>query len=271
MELSVNQLGLQVNHGEARLDAIHHLGLRSLEDAGDVLLGDSAAPDVIDKLETLPRVWLQDHVYLGKLARATALLLVGIPELIWRGDGLAVCNLRCTNLGIYLEFPLQPINDDLQVQLPHTLNDRLVGFLIPAETEGWVFTRKLCQSINHLVRVYLGLWLASNLDHRLWELHSLQRDRGIEGAKSVAGSGVLEAEKGNNVTSIGLLDLFARVRVHQDHAPKAFLLLCTGVEHHLPCLDASRVDAEEGDGTNVRICGHLESQSSKLLIWSVLA
>lgn len=46
-----------------------------------------------------------------------------------------VSYLRSTNVSSHIELPLHPVNNDVQMQLPHALNDSLVGLIIPGEVE----------------------------------------------------------------------------------------------------------------------------------------
>lgn len=67
--------------------------------------------------------------------------------------------------------------------------------------------------------------LAPLLNHWFWEVHLLQDHRSINGAQGVSCGGVLQADDGDDVTGLCLLDLFTLVGMHQDHAAHAFLAL----------------------------------------------
>jgi hypothetical protein len=62
------------------------------------------------------------------------------------------------------------------------------------------------------------------------ELHPLEDDRRVGRAERVAGGRVLEADQRDDVAGIGLLDVLAVVRVHQQHAADLLLLVLDGVE-----------------------------------------
>lgn len=72
-------------------------------------------------------------------------------------------HLGCPNIGCNIEFSLHAIHNDVQVQLPHALNDSLVGFIVPGEVEGGVLLSQLVQGLPHLVAVCLALGLNGNL------------------------------------------------------------------------------------------------------------
>ena len=50
-------------------------------------------------------------------------------------EGFFVCNLRSTNVSLYLKFTKETVNDDLQMELTHTCDDSLTCFLIGMSTE----------------------------------------------------------------------------------------------------------------------------------------
>ena len=106
------------------------------------------------------------------------------------GDSLAVVDLRCSNLALDLELAAEAVNNNLQVQLSHALNDGLVGLLITAVAKRGVLLRELVQSHAHLLEISLGLGLNGDLDHRVGEVHLLQDDGALLIAKSLTYTGV---------------------------------------------------------------------------------
>ena len=92
-------------------------------------------------------------------------------------DRFAVSDLRRTDLGLYLEFTAQTVDDDIQVQLTDTSDDRLSGLLVCICLERRVFFSQLSQRQTHLVLVSLCLRLQRQLDHRFREFHGFQNDR----------------------------------------------------------------------------------------------
>mmetsp|Transcript_130755 Transcript_130755/g.317607 ORF Transcript_130755/g.317607 Transcript_130755/m.317607 type:complete len:309 (-) Transcript_130755:1217-2143(-) len=152
--LAVEERRLDVDDGETGDDTGAHHVLEALLDAGDVLLGHGTALEVGLELETgagLEGLELDGH--LGVLAGTAGLLLVGVGGAGVLGDGLAVVHLGRADVRLDLELALEAVDDDVEVELAHALDHGLVGLLIPAVTEGWVFASKLRQSFNHLVRV----------------------------------------------------------------------------------------------------------------------
>ena len=66
------------------------------------------------------------------------------------------------------------------MQLPHPLNDGLVGLLVSGEVEGWVLLSQLDEALAHLLQVRLALGLDGDLDHRLRELQTTPSDARIQ-------------------------------------------------------------------------------------------
>ena len=82
-------------------------------------------------------------------------------------------------------------------------------------------------------------------------------------AQGVAGGGVLEADQGDDVAGIGLLDVLAVVGVHQQHAADLLLLVLDRVHHRRGALELARIDAGEGQGADERVGHDLEGQSGE--------
>lgn len=79
-------------------------------------------------------------------------------------------------------------------------------------------------------------------------------------AQRVAGAGFLEAGQRDDVAGIGFLDVFAVVRMHQQHAADTLFLLAGRVDDAGAALENARVDAAERDGADERIVHDLERE-----------
>src|ERR1700676_1500613 len=101
-------------------------------------------------------------------------------ELAFRLDGaadrLAVSHLRRADVRLHVEFALHAIDDDLEVQLTHTGDDRLPGFRIRVHAERRVLFREPLQGETHLFLVNLGARLDGYGNDRYRENHLLERD-----------------------------------------------------------------------------------------------
>ncbi len=140
------------------------------------------------------------------------------------GDGFTVSNLGRTDIRLNLELTLHTVDDNLEMQLTHPGDDNLAGFLVGLDLQGGVLLNKLAKSNTHLFLVTLGLRLNGDMNNRLRELHGLE-DTGLLGiAKRITGRGMLESNRGGNISGVNLLDLFTLIGVHLQQAAKTLLL-----------------------------------------------
>ena len=79
-------------------------------------------------------------------------------------------------------------------------------------------------------------------------------------AERVAGGGLLEADAGEDVAGVALLDLLARVGVHHQQPADPLGLAVGRVEHAAARLELARVDAEVGELADERIGHDLEGE-----------
>ena len=187
------------------------------------------------------------------------------------GDGLAVVHLGRADVRFNLELALEAVDDDLKVELAHTLDDGLVGLLVAGEVEGRILLSELDKAVGHLLEVRLGLGLHRNLDHGIGELHALQDDLLVLVAEGVAGGGVLETRDGDDVTGDGLVDILTGVGVHLEEAADALLLALDRVVRVGALLKLARVDAHEGEGADEGIRHDLEGETGERLLVGGLA
>ena len=196
----------------------------------------------------------------GELARAARLLLVGVGQVDRLREIFAIGDLRRTDIGLDLELALHAVDQDLEVELAHPLDDRLAQFMVGGDAERRVLARQAIERDAHLLLVGLGLGLDRDLDDRIREFHPLEDDRRIGRAQRIAGGGVLEARQRDDVAGIGDLDVLAVVGMHQQHAADLFLLVLDRVHDLRRGLELARIDAREGQRADERVVHDLERQ-----------
>ena len=129
-----------------------HGATDTVVNSGDVFLGNRTADDGVDKLVTLAAlVGLNLDLNMTVLALTTGLTGVLVIHISQLANGFLVGYLGLTNIGLYLEFTQQTVNDDFQMQLTHTSDNGLTGFLIGIGLEGGVLFGELRQSDCHLL------------------------------------------------------------------------------------------------------------------------
>ena len=141
------------------------------------------------------------------------------------------------------------------MQLPHPLDDRLVGLLVARVVEGRVLLRQLVEARAHLLEVGLGFGLDRDFDDRVRKLHALQHDRRLLVAQRLARDDVLQAADGDDVPRASGLDVDALVGVHEQQAADALLAPLVGVQDEGAGLQDARVDADEREGAD-ELVGH---------------
>ena len=78
----------------------------------------------------------------AELARAARLLLVGVVDVDLLREILAIRHLRRADVGLDLELALHAIDEDLEVELAHPLDDRLARFMIGRHAERRILARR---------------------------------------------------------------------------------------------------------------------------------
>src|SRR5258705_11662324 len=139
---------IQTNfHGIDRISckgSIRHGLLKTLLQRRDEFAGNHTAYDVILKFKS----WLifraqftgSDFKYdISKLTTTTSLFLVNLFVLNGLGKCFFVGNLRSALVDLYLEFTLQTIDDNFQVQFTHPAKNNLTCFMICIHAQGWIF------------------------------------------------------------------------------------------------------------------------------------
>src|SRR5690606_12412577 len=195
-----------------------------------------------------------------KLATTAGLTNKLAFDLALVANHLAIGNLRLTDVCLDTEFATHTVYDDVQVQLTHTTDDGLAGFLVGAHAEGRVFLSQATQRDTHLLLVSLGFRLDGYVDNRLREVHTLKDDRIGDVAQGVTGGDVLHADQGSDVACTHFLDFLTIVGMHLHHTTNALLLALDRVDDGVTRGQNTGVDANEGQSTNEGVSCNLERQ-----------
>src|SRR5829696_912171 len=261
---AVDQLHSDVDHRVAGLDA----GLQGLLDAGldrgDELGGDRPSLDLVDEVEALAGGRLDVDDGVAVLAAAAGLADEAALDLLRRlADRFAVGDLWATHVRVDGELPQHPVDDHLEVELSHPVDQRLAGLVIGLDLEGRILLGQPRETGGELLLVGLRLRLDRDGDHRLGELDVLELDGGIRSAEGVSRRGLLEADAGDDVPRVAFLDLLAMVRVHHQQAADPLGAAGRGVEHAAAGGELAGVDAEVGQLADVGIGHHLEGEGGE--------
>src|SRR2546428_3636510 len=152
--------------------------LDAFVDRLDEFLRDRAADDFV--LEDVAGARLaREQMYLrvAVLPAAARLLDVAAVAVRRTRQRFLVGDLRLADCRLDVELALQPIDDDLEVQLAHAGDDQLGGLLIGLHAEGRILGHQLLKADAELFLIGLGLRLDRERDDRLREVHRLEDDR----------------------------------------------------------------------------------------------
>src|SRR5579864_7480419 len=91
-------------------------------------------------------------------------------------DRLTISNLRTTNIGFDFELTEHTVDNNFEVQLTHTANNRLSALFVGMNLEGGVLFSQFAESNRHLILVCTSSGFNGLLDDWLGELDRLQND-----------------------------------------------------------------------------------------------
>ena len=97
------------------------------------------------------------------------------------------------------------------MQLAHSGNNRLIGFGVDFDCKSRIFLDQLDQTIGKLFLLGFGAGLDSHRNNGLRKLDSFKDNGLILNTKSVTGESLFEANRGDNITCIGSLDLLLSI------------------------------------------------------------
>ncbi|CBH24153.1 Translation elongation factor G (EF-G) [Salinibacter ruber M8] len=214
----------------------------------------------------LLRNWADVHVDLGKLAAPSRLLLQDVVLVDHVGERLPVGDLGLADVGLHLELLLEPVDNNLEVKLPHSRNDRLPRFLVGTDVERRVLLGELRKAVGQLVPVGLGFGLDRNPNDRLREVHGLEHDRMVRVTDRVSGLEVLRTDHGGDVPGADHVHVLPAIGMHEHHAPDALVLVPGGAVNAGPRLQRAAVDADERQLPDVRVRRDLERDRAEGLV-----
>ena len=170
-------------------------------------------------------------------------------------------------VNFHLEFALETVDDDVQVQFTHTGDDGLATLLVGLDGERGIFLCELRKTGRKLVEVLLGLGLYCDTNHGIGELHRFEYDGGAFVGEGITRADVLETNTCTDITGTDYLNGVLLVGVHLEDTRHAFLLTRTYVVNVRTGFDLTGVYAEESETTNVGVSGDLERESRSLFVF----
>ena len=188
---------------------------------------------------------------------------MGVGDFCFARDGLAVGNLRRTDVRFNFEFTTQTVHQNVEVKFAHALHDGLAGFQIRFNAEGGVFCSQTRQTGGHLLLVSLGFRLNRDFDNRIGEGHCFKNNRVVDGAKRVTGCCVFQTCQRDDVSRERFLNFFTIVGVHHHHTTDALFLTFGGVQERVALVQHTGVDAGKGQRANKGVVHDFERQTGE--------
>ena len=143
----------------------------------EFLRNRSALRLVLEDVTRARLAGIQMDLHVAVLAAAARLLRVLHFAVGRARERFLVRDLRLADGRLDAELALQPVDDDLEVQLAHAGDDDLTGLLVGLHVERRVFGHQLLKADAELFLVGLRLRLDRERDDRLREVHRLEDDR----------------------------------------------------------------------------------------------
>ena len=241
--------------------------LDTVVDGLDVFLGDAAADGCVDEFVALACFLRLEANFtvtvLTFTAGLTHVLTFGFHTL---ADGFAVGYLRLTDVGFHLELTQQSVDDDFEVQLAHTGNNGLPGFLVGVSLECGVFLGEFDEREGHLFLSCLGLGLDCYLNNGFGENHAFQLDGVVFHTQSVTRGSILQTDQCNDFACVGFGDFLTLSGVHLQYLGYAFALALGAVVHVATCLQRTAVYAAVAQFAHKRVGDNLECKSAERLV-----
>ena len=265
MERAVHDFDLDVNDLVAGVNAALDRFMNAVDDLGNEFLGNRAADDFVNHLHALAG-FIRGH----RDARVTVLTFTtGLAdELAFAfgrfGNGFAIRDLRGTGVGFHLEFALEAVNDDFQVQFTHARNDELAGLFVGEATEGRIFFRQALETFGQLVAVLLGLRFHGHADDRFREGRRFEGHVEVFVAQRITGGDVAQTDERGDVAGEHFVDVLAFAALNDHEAADAFAFARARIVDGVTFLEVAGVNTEEHQLAGVGIGPELERERAEL-------
>ena len=258
---SVKKSHLQINKRIAGKHAFPHCLYRALFNRRDILMRDDAALDRVNKLKTLAAFKRLDFdLHMSILATAAGLTDILALGLGFFFNRLLVGDLRPADIRFDRELAFHPVYDNFKMQLAHAGYDRLAGFGIASDAEGWVLFAKPPKRYTHLLLINLRLRLDTHRYDRLGECYALQDYWVFRINQTIAGCRILETHNRAQIPGINLIHLLSVIGVHADNPSHAFLLSLCRIQNITSLFHHAGINPEECERSHKWIRRDLKSQ-----------
>jgi len=144
-------------------------------------------------------------------------------------DSLSVGHLGGVQSHLGAELPLEPLGDDVKVNLAHAGYKQFARLRFLGVPKSWVLLLQPGQSLPYLVFVAFGLRPVSHGQHRRREPDGIEHDRLVLVGKRVAGSGLAQLGNSGNVARADLSCCNLLLALDQEHLAQALGPVLAGI------------------------------------------
>ena len=133
MKRTVEQRSFESQKWVSRKHTVLHLLFYSFVDRRNVFTWHRATDDFVDELESLSTLVfrrLKAHPHVAVLPTATRLANKFTFNFSGISDSFAIRHLRLADICLNTEFTTHTVDDDVQVKLAHSRNNRLTRFFV---------------------------------------------------------------------------------------------------------------------------------------------
>ncbi|EAX47677.1 conserved hypothetical protein [Thermosinus carboxydivorans Nor1] len=253
-----------VHHRITGQHTVFHCFFDAALDCWDIFFRNNTTDNLVFEDKTFARLkGLDFQPAVAILTAATGLT----DELAFRldclADGFTVSNLGFANVAIDLELAQHAVDDDFQVQLAHTLDNGLTGFLVSIHPESRVFFRQPLESDGHFLLVSLGFRFNGYRNNRLGEDHRLENDGVFLIAQRIAGRGIFKTDGSGDVTGANFVNFFAVIGMHLEDAANPLFFALSRVVYIRTGRQLTGINAEESKLAHIGVGHNFEGQRRK--------
>ena len=208
---------------------------------------------------------LHGQLHVAVLPAAAGLLDVLVLGFRGLQNRFAIRDLRPADVRLHAEFAHHAVDDNFQVQLAHSGNQRLAGIVIRVHAERGIFLRQLGERGAHFFLVGFCLGFDRYGNNRRGEIDVLEDDRLFFVTKRVAGRYVLQPtqRRCRPLRPIRFLRACSHAFAADGPCARAF---SRRVVNRLPRLQHAGINANVRQMADERVGHDLERQRRKRLI-----
>ena len=264
MITSVDDSCFEVNRFVSGKDAAARRFSDAVFDCGNVFFRNASADRLVFEFEAGARFQRFKHdgtiavlSFTARLTDVFALFLNGFR------NGFAICDLRFTDVGFDVEFAKHSVDDNFQVQLAHTRDDGLSGFLIGVSLERRVFFGKFLKRDAHFFLTCFRLRLDSDPDNGFGEGHLFQNNGVVHIAKRIARGTFFQPYDRDDVARIRFFDILTVICVHTQNSSDTFTLALCGVYERHTRPHRAAVQTYERDSSDEGVGHYFEQERAQ--------